>query len=82
VAFDTKVQGKIGFETSQARKGLGLPPVHVQKGNILHLTDPKRCVRASSLKSAKRQKYDKDYSSEDICFVKRVARTVKLILPE
>jgi hypothetical protein len=68
VAFDTKVQGKIGFETLQARKGPGLPPVPVRKDSILHRIGPKRLVRASSLKSVKRQRYDKSYSSEDICF--------------
>jgi hypothetical protein len=68
VAFYTKVQEKIGFGTLQARKDLGSPLVPVWKGSILHLTDLKRCVQASSLKSAKRRKYDKDYSSEDMFF--------------
>jgi len=54
VEFDTKVQGKIGFETLQARKGPGLPYVPVQKGSILCLTDSKRFIQASSLNSVKR----------------------------
>jgi hypothetical protein len=68
LAFETKVSGKIGFETLSARKGPGLPHVSIWKGSILRLIDPKRFLRASSLNSAKRRKYDKDYSSEDICF--------------
>jgi hypothetical protein len=42
VAFDAKVQGKIDFETLQARKGPGLPPVPVQKGSILRLIDSEK----------------------------------------
>jgi hypothetical protein len=68
MAFDTKVRGRIGFETLQARKGLGLPLAHVQKGSILHLIDSERFERASSLNSGMRMEYDKDYSSEDISF--------------
>jgi hypothetical protein len=67
VAFDTKVQGKIEFGTLSARKDPGLPLVPVWKGSILRHIGPKRLVWASSLKSAKRQRYDKNYSSEDIC---------------
>ena len=68
VAFDTKVQGKIIFETLQARKGPSLPPFPIWKGSILHLIDSMRFEWPSSLKSAKIQRYDKGYSSEDICF--------------
>jgi hypothetical protein len=68
VAFDTKVSGKIGFETLQDRKGPGLPPVPVQKGSTLGLIDLERFEWASSLKFVMRMKYDKDYSGEDIRF--------------
>jgi hypothetical protein len=68
VAFDTKIQGKIGFETLESRKGPSLPTVHVWKGSILCLNGPKRFVRESSLNSGKRRKYDKYYSSGDIGF--------------
>jgi len=68
VEFDTKVQGKIIFETLQARKGPSLPPFPIWKGSILHLIDSMRFEWPSSLKSVKRREYDKDYSSEDISF--------------
>jgi hypothetical protein len=68
VAFDTKVQGEIIFETLLARKGPSLPPIPVWKGSILHLIDSTRFEQPSSLKSMKRREYDKEYSSEDISF--------------
>jgi hypothetical protein len=68
VPFDTKVLGKISFETLQAKKGLGLHLVLVRKGSILCLIDPKRFAWESLLNYVNIRKYDKDYSSEDICF--------------
>jgi hypothetical protein len=46
----------------------GLPLVPVWKGSILHLIDSNKSEQASSLKSSERQKYDREYSSDDICF--------------
>jgi hypothetical protein len=66
--FDAKVQGTIDFETLQARRDPGLPPVPVQEGSILHLNDLENSEWESSLNSMKRRMYDREYSSDDICF--------------
>jgi hypothetical protein len=68
MAFDAKVQEKIDFETLQAKRDPGLPPIPVREGSILNLTDSEKSKWASSLNFVKIRKYDKDYSSEYICF--------------
>jgi hypothetical protein len=67
VEFDSMVQGKIDSKKLQARKDLGIPLALAQKGVGSRQNGQKRFGRASSLRSLKRPRYDKDYSSEDIC---------------